>query len=747
MSIIDRVLGRARALRGATPSEPDIQARSLGDGRGVPHYEADGDLDFDYDRPEDELAPMTARNPGELGEPDEYFDLLNEETSGLAATDKEPGAGIGPALAVSRKSWVDAAKGGWNTALREALDAVAPVAAASSRGRLYHIADAPRHAAGDLASALGVTPMRDVREVPPLSTVVVDQPVVVSRFVGREEGELAPQLSRMLDDGCAVLWVGDAPPRRMGAAVRSVHLGDLSPILVRAAAVMRWNGHPLAGPAGDPLEEAIQTAALRIPGNRLGVAKAWLVEAAKLGGADAELMEALAALVGETPGCPGGEAGMEDEEGPSSLKEVAGLPAAARERLCELARRYASRQSSPQGIVLSGPPGSGKSMLARILARESGRAFIPTSVSHWQSVGSGHLGDMLRTMRETFEDASSRAPSLMLIDELDTISTRTAGHDSHYWNAVINGFLENVRGASSRGDVVLVGATNNIGLIDPAVLRAGRFGETIEIPRPDEEGRAGILAFLLRGTKASWELPDLATRAGDCSQADLAEFVLEARAIAEASGEAFGPRHLDLAMSRISSRRVGGRDPARMTRSVAAGLCSEALMARLAYGEEAQITSISMRPGLADLGRVRMRHASGRFPDETAGDLLRLIHLRVAPAAGRLVLARSAAASAASPWEALAGFGIEGDMEPAREAARRLVASGATGCRPTHKDLRLSDKHEDAVLRSSWRTVMKAMGRGRAGLRAATVALEAYGELDGEEFLDLAFSEAAKSMH
>lgn len=189
-----------------------------------------------------------------------------------------------------------------------------------------------------------------------------------------------------------------------------------------------------------------------------------------------------------------------------------------RPRLSTLLDRYNSPRPPRSGILLYGPPGTGKTMLARTIAKTTGRSLIATSVSGWQS--GNHLSDFLGAMSDDFRRAREMSPSMIFIDELDSIPDRRNRSSAHqfYETAVTNRFLELIDGFTGRGDVLVVGATNNKTAIDPAVLRAGRFGEHVHVPYPDHKGIMEILSWYLEraecahGVSADVDASELATR-------------------------------------------------------------------------------------------------------------------------------------------------------------------------------------------------------------------------------------------
>jgi hypothetical protein len=148
-------------------------------------------------------------------------------------------------------------------------------------------------------------------------------------------------------------------------------------------------------------------------------------------------------------------------------------------------------------LLLSGPPGTGKSQFARALCNTLGIPLIATSVATW--LESGHLGDVLKRMSKTFAEAREHSPAILFVDEVDGIGSRGRSRDyDDYWNTVINKALELLDGAVKSSGVIILGATNNPGIIDKALLRSGRLEPHFEIPRPDTAALAGIIRHHLR---------------------------------------------------------------------------------------------------------------------------------------------------------------------------------------------------------------------------------------------------------
>ncbi|CAN7393929.1 AAA family ATPase [Rhizobium sp. LjRoot98] len=185
------------------------------------------------------------------------------------------------------------------------------------------------------------------------------------------------------------------------------------------------------------------------------------------------------------------------------------------------------------GLLLSGPPGVGKTIYARALAESCSVNFVPASLAQWQA--KGHLGDLLKAMRADFKKAKDDTPSIIFIDEIDSVGDRSTFGSDHasYSIQVVNGLLESIDGSAGREGVVVIGATNHPDKIDPALVRPGRLDRHVKIEMPDEEDRVAILRQLL-GSDASpgLDLTVLGPLTEAMAGADLAQLVRTAKGIA-----------------------------------------------------------------------------------------------------------------------------------------------------------------------------------------------------------------------
>ncbi len=167
----------------------------------------------------------------------------------------------------------------------------------------------------------------------------------------------------------------------------------------------------------------------------------------------------------------------------------------------EMPRRYprlykAAGATAPSGVVLTGPPGSGKTLLVRALATESGFNFITVNAA---ALFSKWVGESERAMRQVFIKAKQASPCILFFDELDTIFPRRDGASEFAGRERLVGqFIGELDGMEPFSEVMVVGATNRLDLVDPALLNPGRLGMVIELPAPDPVEREEILAIHTR---------------------------------------------------------------------------------------------------------------------------------------------------------------------------------------------------------------------------------------------------------
>jgi len=223
----------------------------------------------------------------------------------------------------------------------------------------------------------------------------------------------------------------------------------------------------------------------------------------------------------ESPNIPwdavGGLEGVKD-----NLREAVEWPLKNPERFTRLGI------NPPKGILLHGPPGCGKTLLARVVATESEANFIsvrgPEIFSKW-------VGESEKAIREIFRKARMAAPSIIFFDEFDAlVPSRGSAADSRVTERVISQLLTEIDGLLSLQNVVVLAATNRPDIIDPAVLRPGRFDRRVYVPPPDEEARLKILRIKTEKMPLdeTVNLETLARRMDGYSGADIDSVVREA---------------------------------------------------------------------------------------------------------------------------------------------------------------------------------------------------------------------------
>jgi ATP-dependent Zn protease len=189
-----------------------------------------------------------------------------------------------------------------------------------------------------------------------------------------------------------------------------------------------------------------------------------------------------------------------------------------------------------KGVLLYGPPGTGKTRFAMALAHECDAHLVPGSYATWQA--KGNLDDYLRAMYGAFAEAKEHAPSILLIDELDSIGSRSQrdDHNGGYHQKVIAALLEALDGVHDRDGVIVVGTTNLPENIDAAILRSGRLEKHIHVGLPDAYARAEILEVYLPSLSGHAGLGQLSKRLVGFSGADIERLCREARRKARKDG-------------------------------------------------------------------------------------------------------------------------------------------------------------------------------------------------------------------
>jgi transitional endoplasmic reticulum ATPase len=209
---------------------------------------------------------------------------------------------------------------------------------------------------------------------------------------------------------------------------------------------------------------------------------------------------------------------------------------------------------TPRGVLLYGPPGTGKTMLAKAVATESEANFInvkgPEFLSKW-------VGESEKAVRETFRKARTASPCIIFMDEIDSIApTRGGGLDSHVTERVISQLLTEMDGLESLNNVVVIAATNRPDMIDPALLRPGRFDRLVHVPTPDLDARRVILEIHSKKKPLGDDvkLNELVKKTEGYSGADLSALVNEAVMLAIRD---FVSRGEDITSDNLKKEKIG----------------------------------------------------------------------------------------------------------------------------------------------------------------------------------------------
>ena len=193
----------------------------------------------------------------------------------------------------------------------------------------------------------------------------------------------------------------------------------------------------------------------------------------------------------------------------------------------------------PKGVLLYGPPGTGKTLLARAVAGEAGVPFFSISGSDFVEM---FVGVGASRVRDLFEQAKQNAPCIIFMDEIDAVGRHRGagmggGHDER--EQTLNQLLVEMDGFEAKDNIIMIAATNRPDILDPALLRPGRFDRQITVDRPDRRGRAKILEVHTRGKPLARDI-DIDALAGQTpgfTGADLANLVNEAALLAARSGK------------------------------------------------------------------------------------------------------------------------------------------------------------------------------------------------------------------
>ncbi|MEA2348285.1 MAG: cell division protease FtsH [Thermoleophilaceae bacterium] len=228
-----------------------------------------------------------------------------------------------------------------------------------------------------------------------------------------------------------------------------------------------------------------------------------------------------------------------------SFRDVAGVDEAVEElheikEFLENPKKFQALGARiPKGVLLYGPPGTGKTLLARAVAGEAGVPFFSISGSDFVEM---FVGVGASRVRDLFEQARQNSPCIIFMDEIDAVGRHRGagmggGHDER--EQTLNQLLVEMDGFETKDNIIMIAATNRPDILDPALLRPGRFDRQITVDRPDRKGRAKILEVHTRGKPLARtiDLDNLAAQTPGFTGADLANLVNEAALLAARTGQ------------------------------------------------------------------------------------------------------------------------------------------------------------------------------------------------------------------
>ena len=345
------------------------------------------------------------------------------------------------------------------------------------------------------------------------------------------------------------------------------------------------------------------------------------------------------------------------------------------ERFAELGATH------PKGVLLYGPPGCGKTLLARALAGEAGCAFYYISGSDFVEM---YTGVGAARVRDLFREARENVPAIIFIDELDSVGRHRTAPTGAPTGAVeeqeqaLNQILAEMDGFSPSDEVVLVGATNRPDVLDPALLRPGRFDRTVGLERPGEEGRLAILLLHARSRRLDpdVDLADIANRAIGLTGADLANVINDAALLAGRSRKGtISQAELEQGLQRIleapeRQRRLSMRD-----RSI--GHRASGLDARVTFADVAGVDD-----ALEELAEIRDYLATPERFAKMGARAPRGILLAGPPGCGKTLLARAVAGEANAAFFSAAGSEFVEVLQGQGAARVRDMFAEAKGAAP-----------------------------------------------------------------
>jgi hypothetical protein len=337
-------------------------------------------------------------------------------------------------------------------------------------------------------------------------------------------------------------------------------------------------------------------------------------------------------------------------------------------------------------LLVSGPPGVGKTMLAHAIAASANVKLIETNVSDWNAAK--YLNGTLTEIKKVFAAARKAAPCVMLIDELDGLSDRgrLQGEYVEYWSQIINAVLVQLNEATE--GVIIIGATNWPNRIDPAILRAGRLDKHIEIQSPNQEERVEIFRHHLAGALDDGDIERPSFMSVGGTGADIESWVRQARATARRAGRPLVVQDLEAAILAARAPLTAGE-----TKRVAVHEAGHIIVSWVLSIGKVEGATINAKGGATV---VELGYRGGA----TLDDLERQLALLLAGRAAEIILLGAGSIGA--------GAGATSDLAQATEIALAIECEYGLGeLGPIYGPVELSDVPRNPILLA---TVRKRIG-------------------------------------
>ena len=324
-----------------------------------------------------------------------------------------------------------------------------------------------------------------------------------------------------------------------------------------------------------------------------------------------------------------------------------------------------------KGILLTGPPGTGKTLLAKAAAHHTGSVFMAAAgsdfVEMYAGVGAQRVRDLFRKAREGAR-REKKSSAMIFIDEIDVLGARRGSHASHMeYDQTLNALLVELDGivVDDEVQVLIMGATNRVDMLDPALLRPGRFDRVVNVDLPDKEGRLAILQLHTKGKPLApgVNLEDLARQTFGFSGAHIESLANEAAILALRDGlEQIQMRHLVEAVDKVILGEKLDRKPTPEEKQrVAIHETGHALVGE--WTEPGSVSTVTITPRGRAMGYVRTNPSDDRY-------------LYTRPLLEAQIAVALAGFAAEEVVLGEGSTGASGDFARATDLARRIVQGG-----------------------------------------------------------------------